>query len=106
MPLGWKAGGRKVGTPNATTARLRELVEDAAGGPLPVLLAKAGRQAYDGGDVALAVAAWAKAAVLVYARPTYEPPPYVPPVVIIDDIPRIDGGGVRIKIPPPDGPTP
>lgn len=68
MAAGRKTGGRQAGTPNAATLTLREQVEAAAGGPLPVLLATLGRQAMDKGEHQLAVAAFAKAAAYVYAR--------------------------------------
>lgn len=105
MPRGFKAGGREAGTPNKATMALRELVEDAAGGPLPVLLAKAGRIAHDNGDIELAVVAWSKAAAYVYARPKWEPEAAAPPIVIIDDIPSLDnypGPLVRINTKPPN----
>ena len=105
MPVGFKAGGRVAGVPNKATIALRELVEDAAGGPLPVLLAQAGRKAYDAGDVGMAVAAWAKAATYCYARPHGDTTPPAPPIVIIDDIPQLDtypGPLVRINRPPID----
>lgn len=84
MPPGRKTGGRQAGTPNAVTASLREQVEQAAGGPLPVLLATLGRQAMDKGEHHLAVTAYAKAAAYVYPRmATADPPaPPLPPVVI------------------------
>jgi hypothetical protein len=84
MAHGQKTGGRTAGTPNKATSSLLELVEAEAGGPLPVLLARAGRKAEQSGDLQLAVAAWAKAAAFVYPRmSTAEPPgPPLPPVVI------------------------
>jgi hypothetical protein len=74
MAGGRKTGGRQAGTPNASTLTLREQVEQAAGGPLPVLLATLGRQAMDKGDTHLAVTAYAKAAAYVYPRMQSSPP--------------------------------
>ena len=90
MPKGRKTGGRKAGTPNASTLTLREQVEQAAGGPLPVLLATLGRQAMDKGDHQFAVTAYAKAAAYVYPRmATADPPtPPLPPVVVSFADPR------------------
>jgi hypothetical protein len=84
MAHGQKTGGRKEGTPNKVNSSLLELVEAEAGGPLPVLLARAARKAEQSGDLHLAVAAWAKAAAFVYPRmATADPPsPPLPPVVI------------------------
>jgi hypothetical protein len=90
MAAGRKTGGRQAGTPNAATLTLREQVEQAAGGPLPVLLATLGRQAMDKGDHQLAVTAYAKAAAYVYPRLAASDPPAPPtePIVITftDDI--------------------
>jgi hypothetical protein len=84
MAKGRKTGGRKAGTPNASTFTLREQVEQTAGGPLPVLLAQLGKKAMDKGDHQLAVTAYAKAAAYVYPRmATADPPaPPLPPVVV------------------------
>ena len=81
-------GGRIAGTPNKATQQLRELVEAEAGGPLPVLLARIGRQAIELGNMELACMAIAKAAAYCYARPQYLPEQAepLPRVVIIDDI--------------------
>lgn len=80
-------GGRTAGTPNKATQRLRELVEAEAGAPLPVLLARIGRAALDGGQLELACMAMAKAATYVYARPQYYPEHEpMPRFVVIDDI--------------------
>ena len=78
MAAGRKTGGRQAGTPNAATLTLREQVEQAAGGPLPVLLATLGRQAMDKGDHQLAVTAYAKAAAYVYPRLAASDPPAAP----------------------------
>lgn len=105
MPPGFKAGGREAGTPNKATLALRELVEAEAGGPLPVLLARAGRAAMDRGDLELAIVAWAKAAPYAYGRPKWDAPPPAPPIVIVDDIPQLDhypGPLVRINTHPSD----
>lgn len=84
MAKGRKTGGRQAGTPNASTLTLREQVEQAAGGPLPVLLATLGRQAMDKGEHQLAVTAYAKAAAYVYPRMAAADPPAapLPPVTI------------------------
>lgn len=84
MAKGRKTGGRQAGTPNASTLTLREQVEQAAGGPLPVLLAQLGRQAMDKGDHQLAVTAYAKASAYVYPRMAAADPPSppLPPVVV------------------------
>lgn len=84
MAAGRKTGGRQAGTPNASTLTLREQVEQAAGGPLPVLLATLGRQAMDKGEHQLAVTAYAKAAAYVYPRMAAADPPAapLPPVTI------------------------
>lgn len=84
MAKGRKTGGRQAGTPNAATLTLREQVEQAAGGPLPVLLATLGRQAMDKGEHQLAVTAYAKAAAYVYPRMAAADPPAapLPPVTI------------------------
>lgn len=87
MARGMKTGGRQAGTPNRSTAALRDQVEVEAGAPLPVLLARIGRQALEAGELPLAVVALAKAAAYTYGRPQpaidAEP---LPRVVIIDDI--------------------
>ena len=91
MPAGHKAGGREAGTPNKATLALRELVEDAAGGPLPVLLAKVGRTAAENGDVELAVVAWSKAASFVYGRPkASEDVQTFPAIVMVDGVANLD----------------
>jgi hypothetical protein len=91
MPPGYKAGGRDAGTPNKATMALRQLVEDAAGGPLPVLLAKAGRTAAENGDVELAVLAWSKAASFIYGRPkASEDGQTFPAIVVVDGVPNLD----------------
>lgn len=83
MAAGRKTGGRQAGTPNAATLTLREQVEEAAGGPLPVLLAHLGRQAQDKGDLQIAATAYAKAAAYVYPRLQAEAPP-APPLAPIE----------------------
>lgn len=90
MALGRKTGGRQAGTPNAVTASLREQVEQAAGGPLPVLLAELGTKALKAGDHQLAVAAFAKAATYVYPRLQAvtvrdDPAPIYPPLIVGPD---------------------
>jgi hypothetical protein len=79
-------GGRIAGTPNKATQQLRELVEAEAGAPIPVLLARIGRSAYENGHLELATTALAKAATYVYGRPrdAYEEP--LPRIVMINDI--------------------
>ena len=80
-------GGRIAGTPNKATHQLRELVEAEAGGPLPVLLARIGRQAMELGNMELACMAIAKAATYCYTRPQYFPEEEpLPRILIIDDI--------------------
>lgn len=93
MAQGKKTGGRTAGTPNKANSTLLELVELEAGDPLPVLLARAGRQAMDSGDLQLAVNAWAKAAPFVYPRLQPSQPP---PVDI--DVHFTDGGIVPALI--------
>jgi hypothetical protein len=113
MPAGRKTGGRQAGTPNAVTLSLREQVEQAAGGPLPVLLAEVGRKAQEKGDHQLAVTAFAKAATYVYPRlqavtvtdttPTIYPPLLVDEngmAKIPDDYP---GMTIRFQGPTPNG---
>ena len=107
MATGRKTGGRQAGTPNASTLTLREQVEQAAGGPLPVLLATLGRQAMDKGDAQLAVTAYAKAATYVYPRMQASPPPpvdidvhftdggVVPPLVVTNGVAELRGGQWR-----------
>ena len=83
---GRKTGGRQAGTPNKATSGLRIQVEAEAGAPLPVLLARIGREAM-ATDLSLAVMALSKAAAYVYPRPQelpYQEP--LPRMVIIDDI--------------------
>ena len=94
MAQGRKTGGRTAGTPNKVNSSLLELVELEAGAPLPVLLARAARQAMESGDLQLAVNAWAKAAPFVYPRlqnidaqlldPNARPTGVAPPLVVID----------------------
>jgi len=91
MAAGRKTGGRQAGTPNATTLTLREQVEQAAGGPLPVLLATVGRQAMEQGDHQLAVTAFSKAAGYVYGRIQATPPP----------APQLPPFTIRFSHPPP-----
>jgi hypothetical protein len=92
---GRKTGGRQEGTPNKATSTLQERVELEAGEPLPVLLTRIGVKAMREGDHQLAVNAFSKAAVYVYARvpPAGGPPPpphprtpVLPPVVIIREL--------------------
>lgn len=61
---------------------LHELVEREAGGPLPVLLARIGRDAMQRGDHQLAVNALSRAAAFVYPRvqPVEPPAPPAPPI--------------------------
>ena len=100
---GRKTGGRQTGTPNRVTLTLREQVEAEAGAPLPVLLARIGRQALersvtpfggvDRNEVQLAAFALAKAATFVYGRaPQAEEQltPLLPPVVVVNGIPQLD----------------
>jgi hypothetical protein len=89
MAQGKKTGGRTTGTPNKATSSLLELVEEEAGGPLPVLLARAGRKAEQSGDLQLAVAAWAKAATFVYPRlqaieANAKGVVFIPPLFVVD----------------------
>lgn len=89
MASGRKTGGRQAGTPNAVTLTLREQVEQAAGGPLPVLLAEVGRKAHEKGDHQLAVTAFAKAATYVYPRlqaveANAKGPVFIPPLFVVD----------------------
>jgi hypothetical protein len=89
MAKGQKTGGRTAGTPNKVNSTLLELVEAEAGGPLPVLLARAGRKAEEQGDLQLAVAAWAKAATFVYPRlqaveANAKGPVFIPPLFVVD----------------------
>lgn len=83
---GMKTGGREAGTPNKVKATLQELVEAETGAPLPVLLARIGKTAFDHQDLQLAVAAFSKAATFIYPRLQAIDPPQeqkvVPPVVI------------------------
>jgi|688.fasta_scaffold158058_1 hypothetical protein len=87
---GRKTGGRQEGTPNKATSTLQERVELEAGEPLPVLLTRIGVKAMREGDHQLAVNAFSKAAVYVYARvPPADPPApptVLPPVVIIREL--------------------
>ena len=78
MPTGWKAGGRQAGTPNKVNSALHDLVEQEAGAPLPVLLVRIGLKAMKSGDAQLAVNAFSKAAVFVYARVAAMDPPTPP----------------------------
>jgi hypothetical protein len=111
MASGRKTGGRQAGTPNASTLTLREQVEQAAGGPLPVLLATLGRQAMDKGDAHIAVTAYAKAATYVYPRQqavtVTDTTPIIYPPLLVDErgmakIPD-DYPGMTIRF---QGPTP
>jgi hypothetical protein len=113
MASGRKTGGRQAGTPNASTLTLREQVEQAAGGPLPVLLATLGRQAMDKGDAQLAVTAFAKAATYVYPRQqavtVTDTTPIIYPPLIVDEngmttVPdNYPGMVIRFTGPKPDG---
>ena len=88
MARGMKTGGRQAGTPNRSTVALRDQVETEAGAPLPVLLARIGRQALEAGELPLAVVALSKAAAYTYGRPQaqVEAPEPLPRVVFVDDI--------------------
>lgn len=88
MAQGMKTGGRQAGTPNRSTLSLRDQVEFEAGAPLPVLLARIGRQALEAGELPLAVIALSKAAAYTYGRPqaVIDTPEPLPRVIIIDDI--------------------
>lgn len=104
---GQKTGGRSWGTPNKVNSTLRSLLEDKAGAPLPVLLLELGLEARARGDLQLAVLALSKACPYAYGRAQHEEEPSAPPIVIVDDIPRLDsypGPVVRIntKQPPTD----
>lgn len=68
MAHGHKTGGRTAGTPNKASTRIADLVEQEAGAPLPVILARIGKMALDKGDLALAVTAFSKAAAYTYPR--------------------------------------
>jgi len=87
---GRKTGGRQAGTPNRVTLTLREQVEAEAGGPLPALLARIGRQALDLGDLPLAVVAFAKAAGYIYGRPKQEEERTAPAIVFVDGVPQLE----------------
>ena len=107
MAQGRKTGGRTAGTPNKANSTLLELVELEAGDPLPVLLARAGRQAMESGDLQLAVNAWAKAAPFVYPRlQPSQPPPVdidvyfgdnvpVPPLVVTNGVATLSGDQIK-----------
>lgn len=94
---GKKTGGRTVDTPNKATSSLHAMVEEEAGAPLPVLLARIGIKAMKEGDHQLAVNAFSKASAYTYPRlqavtlDTVEPVVYPP--LLVDP----DG---RVNIPP------
>jgi hypothetical protein len=113
MAQGKKTGGRTTGTPNKANSTLLELVELEAGGPLPVLLARAGRKAEQSGDLQIAVAAWAKAATYVYPRlqavtVTDTTPTIYPPLLVDENgmakVPdNYPGMTIRFTGPKPEG---
>jgi hypothetical protein len=102
---GRKTGGRKSGTANKATGKIRELVEVEAGAPLPVLLTRIGVKAMNEGDHQLAVNALSRAASYVYARPQpdteEEAIKIIQPLVVIDGVARVPddwpGPAVHIK---------
>lgn len=98
--LGRKTGGRKEGTPNKANSALRAQLEERAGAPLPLLLLELGLEARSKGDLQLAVLALSKACPYAYGRAQHEEEPTAPPILIVDDIPKLDyypGPVVRIN---------
>jgi hypothetical protein len=87
---GQKTGGRQAGTPNKANAPLRPLLEEKAGGPLPLLLLELALEARERGDLSLAVLALSKAAPYAYARvKDPDPVPPAPAIVVVDGVPKI-----------------
>lgn len=103
---GRKTGGRTASTPNKATSSLHAMVEEEAGAPLPVLLARIGVKAMKEGDHHLAVNALSKAAAYTYPRmqavilDTVEPVVYPPLLVQPDGRARIPDNypGLVIRI--------
>jgi hypothetical protein len=87
---GQKTGGRQAGTPNKANAPLRPLLEERAGGPIPLLLLELALEARERGDLPLAVLALSKAAPYAYARvKDPDPPASAPAIVVVDGVPKI-----------------
>lgn len=107
MARGHKTGGRRPGSLNKANSSLLELVEQEAGGPLPVILARIGREALESKDLALAVQAFARSAAYVYARVQPMPHPGdvgpIPPLFVLDGVAKVPedwpGAAVRISSP-------